>query len=166
MATLPATVPGATELARTRMVRSALWVMLGSMVLQGMLGIYLNLFVGLTAPSDPNAVFPIVFAHPVLTVHFFNALFLVALSAFLLIRAGGVGVPYLRLGSALLLVTFLVASYSGYHFVGTENNGYSFAMETGFFAALVLVVVLLQRTGAIAAQARTSSTRAAGAPSP
>ena len=138
-------------------VRLALWVMLGSMVVQGMLGIYLNLYGNLTAPSDPNAVFPIVFGNAVLAVHFLNALFLVALSAYALARSGGLGVPYLRPGSALLVVTFVLASYSGYHFTGTQNNGYSFAMETAFFLALVLVVVLLQRTGELAARARDAA---------
>lgn len=134
---------GAVRIGR---VHSLLWMVLGLMFLQGVLGIYLNLFVPLTAPSDPNAVFPIVFGNPILTVHFLNALLLVALAATLLAISGGMGVKWLRPGSALLLLAFVVASYSGYHFVGSEDNVYSFAMEMGFFGAMGLTVLLIHRT--------------------
>lgn len=128
-------------------VRKALWAVLGLMILQGVLGIYVNLFSSLPVPSDPNAVFPIVFSTPVLAAHFLNALALIGLSAYLVWSAGRVRVPGLRFWSAMLLVAFFAATYSGYHFTGTQNNDYSFAMELGFLAALGVVALLIYRVG-------------------
>jgi uncharacterized membrane protein len=145
-------------LSRLPSARWALWSTLALMMLQGALGIYLNLYVSLPTPSDPNAVFPIIFSNPVLAAHFLNAFALMGLSIFLIVVAPRTGIAGLRAWSGLLLAAFVAAGYSGYHFTGTEENGYSFAMEMAFFAAVVLVVVLIYRSGTPtgAAQDRSS----------
>lgn len=152
---------GKERMTRLAQIRLTLWVVLGLMVVQGALGIYVNLFGNLSAPSDPNAVFPIVFGSPVLAAHFLNAFALIGLTAFLLVRSGDGQIPGLRMWSALLLAAFVAAAYSGYHFTGTQENVYSFSMEMGFLVALVLVAVLIYRTGVTIATVRVPSTAAA-----
>lgn len=147
-------IEGKERVNRLAQIRLSLWIVLGLMAVQGALGIYVNLFGNLSAPSDPNAVFPIVFGSPVLAAHFLNAFALIGLTAFLLVRAGGVQIPGLRAWSGLLLASFVAAAYSGYHFTGTQENIYSFSMEMGFLVALVLVAVLIYRTGVTIATAR------------
>lgn len=135
--------------ATRRELQRGLVIILGVLVLQNALGVYVNLFVTLSVPANLGAVFPVIFSNPILILHAVVALVLIAGSIrFLLVRTAIVGVRFRQVAGVMLAVV-AVTSYMGYHFVGTQENIYSFAMEMGFLATLVLALYLRHLLGAV-----------------
>lgn len=141
--------PSRSPAAVRREIQRGLVLLLGVLVLQNALGVYVNLFVTLSLPANLGTVFPVIFSNPILILHALAALVLVAGSIrFLVARTAIVGVRF-RQVAAVMLVVVAVTSYMGYHFVGTQENVYSFAMEMGFLATLVLALYLRHLLGAV-----------------
>lgn len=134
----------AAAVARRRVTRLA-GSMVGLLVVQNALGIYVNLFVNLAIPSSIATVFPVIFSNPVLIVHGLVAWLLIGAAAAEIAVGGRTGDRWIRpLAIAAVLVLALTA-YLGYHFVATQDNAYSFGMEMGFLTVLLLNVAILAR---------------------
>ncbi len=108
-------------------------VLVGLLTLQFILGMLANLFV--TIPKvQPYDVWH--YVGPV-SLHSFNALFLIIFSAIFLIRA--IKDKSSRVIGIISLVCILLASYSGITFVLTgQMNIYSFMMSMGFIIVFLL----------------------------
>lgn len=139
------TIPAAAERAE-RTARAAAGLSFALLLVQNALGLYLNLYVTLARPAGIGSVFPVLVSNPVLIAHGVNAMALLGLAILLAVVGGraraGRTVRGLGLASILALA---VTAYLGYHFVATQENGYSFGMELGYLSALALQAAILYR---------------------
>jgi hypothetical protein len=156
----PAPVIGANpSLSR---VRFTLWLLVPVLILQAAMGIFLNLFVTLPLPANLGVVFPVIFSDPVLSSHFLVGVLLIALAAAAAVFSRGPALRSTRYTAIALALIFAGTAYAGYHFVGTQENSYSFLMEIGFLASIGLLFLLLYLTGALGLRAAEGASRPAG----
>jgi hypothetical protein len=135
----------AARLRSRRQVTQVAGLSVGLLVVENALGIYVNLFVSLALPSSIANVFPVLFSNTVLIAHGVVAALLIAASAILIVLTGRTGDPSLRYLAIAALLVLALTSYLGYHFVATQENLYSFGMEMGFLAVLLLQMAVLAR---------------------
>lgn len=137
-----ALVSSATE--NLRSLRQFAWIGLLLLVVQNATGLLLNLYVSLPIPGSIAAVFVLA---PLLTIHIANAFALVAGGALLARYGWRTGAPRLRAASLGALISIVVALQEGFAFSFTQNNAFSFGMESGFLGAMALCGTLLFLTG-------------------
>jgi hypothetical protein len=118
------------------------WAILALLVLENLLGIFLNLYVALpTAPTFLQVFVSI----PLLTTHIATAFLLFALAVYGVLLARRLHVPGIVRMEVLEVVFLVLAIQEGFTFTFTQNNAFSLGMEVGFLGAVVAQVVVLFR---------------------
>lgn len=117
------------------------------LTVQNILGTFLNLFVTLNDTSEYAGVFAAMFGSAAGVLHVVVAVLLLISLAVVMAVAWPTHRWQLRAPALAALVSFLVAGYSGFHFVASQNNIYSFSMELGFLGVLLSEVALLHVIG-------------------
>ncbi|MCI4367591.1 MAG: hypothetical protein L3K08_07560 [Thermoplasmata archaeon] len=100
-------------------------------------GIYLNLYVLISNSGGYVGVFPALFASSAGVLHFLVAAGLFVGLLVMLVRAQRLGDLRITWLCVAGLLSFLVAAYSGYHFVYDAESAYSFTMEMGFLGVVL-----------------------------
>jgi len=132
--------------ARRRLRSGALGAML-LLAIQNVVGIFLNLYVAVTAQESYGGVLPALVGSSAGTIHFLDAIALfVGLIVMLIVgrRTGDWRLTGLNSGA---LIAFLIAAYSGFHFVYSGENAYSFLMEMGFLGVVLAEAGILAIVG-------------------
>ncbi|MCI4361105.1 MAG: hypothetical protein L3J91_05325 [Thermoplasmata archaeon] len=110
---------------------------LALLALINVVGIYLNLYVTLHDTSGDSGVFSAVFASAAGVLHVVLALVLFVGGVVMVVHARRSADARLQALAVLALLSFLIAAYSGYHFVAMNDSAYSFTMELGFLGAVL-----------------------------
>lgn len=124
-------------------------LILGLLVAQYLLGMWANLFANFPPPpaveTQGFAVAQQILHSglPLVIVHAVNGLLMLGISGFLVYLGKRTGDKKLLVTSIAGMVSFVVAVYSGYHFVfsGWSDNVYSYAMSLGFLSALIAYTI-------------------------
>jgi hypothetical protein len=134
------------------------WVLVGLLVVEGVIGIALAMYV--TLPSSPSfmAVFTSI---PLLTAHIAIAFLVTAVAAYATLLAYRLRVPGVVGWEALATLFLLLALQEGFAFTFTQNNAYVLGMVVGFLGALFVEVVVIYRL-----TRRTREPASAPAPNP
>ncbi len=133
------------------------WILLASLLVQNVVGIYLNLFVPLPQSSD---LAPLLAAYSVLALHVAVGFLILATAGILVFLAARIGRASLWIPALGSLVFSLMAFSSGVEFtVGGQNDLLSFVMELAFLGAVACDAVVLYEArgpaGALRADAAT-----------
>lgn len=118
------------------------WILLGTLLLQNVLGMGLNLYVALPSPVTFTYLFV---TTPLLTAHIVLGFLLVIMAALLLVRVRTVPIVGRTRSAALVLVFVVVALQEGFAFVFTGDNAFSYGMEVGFVLAVAFQASVLFR---------------------
>jgi len=132
--------------ARRRLRRGALATIV-LLAIMNAAGTYLNLYVAIDTTNDYNTVFSALFGSAAGVLHFLVALGLFFAVLGTIVNARRSGDARLLAFSVVGLLAFLVAAYSGYHFIYSGEEGYSFWMEMGFLGVVLAEVAILARLG-------------------
>lgn len=117
------------------------WITLLLLLLQNVMGTYLNLYVDLTQfPSGDAAIRSVV----VLDLHVLNAIAIIGTSAYVLAKAVRTRDRTMRLSALAGLAFVILAFFSGIEFTFFGDvDAFSFLMEVGFLGIIGCVVLVL-----------------------
>lgn len=125
-------------------VRRLAWALLGLLVIENLLGIFANLYI---EPPSGNAMPSIFTSFPVLAAHVLNGFLMVGLASTALVVAHRAGYRRIRNAAAAELAFLTIAIQEGFAFAATQNEVFSFGMDSAFLLAVVAVAGILYRVG-------------------
>lgn len=141
-------------MAGRRMMRggflSMLFALLFFMIVQFLLGMYINLYVTIPAMNGFSMMGfePLYGGFPVVMAHMFLGILIGLTSIGIMILSVGTGSRRIMLGSAGLFLSVLLAGIDGLFFLfDGQNNLNSYLMSTGFILAMLFSVLLLIYAG-------------------
>ncbi|MGC8505643.1 MAG: hypothetical protein ACP5NK_02915 [Thermoplasmata archaeon] len=137
-----------------RMMRSGflpmLFALLFFLVVQFLLGMYINLYVTIPAMYGFSMMGfePLYSGFPIVMAHMFLGILIGLTSIGILILSVGTGSRRIMLGSAGLFLSVLLAGIDGLFFLfDGQNNLNSYLMSTGFILAMLFSILLLIYAG-------------------
>lgn len=139
------------------------YVVLALLLVQNFIGTALNLYVSIPTSPTFGQVF---LSIPVLTLHIANGFLLVALAAMLLILVRRAKVPGTVSWSAIGLVGVTAALQEGFAFTFTQDNAFSYGMETGFLVAVGAEAIVLARLAAARSMSTLGASSSVGTVAP
>ncbi len=111
-------------------------IILGTLILQYLLGMFANMFVNFPNTKNETALWEFAKVQPSVMTHIILGALLVIGGIVLLIRAIRKKDKQWILASSVGLLSLLIASIAGARFIPTQQDGYSFVMAVTFLLAV------------------------------